>query len=203
MRNLIVPSALLFISASATLSVPIMAQQSGAHSVVRATVIRGSPTGSDLVGQLEPGAPVQVIGRERGWVRVLTDGWVRESDVIAADSSISTTLSAADIRAAPAAARGALVRWTVQALALQTADPLRQGLGGTESYLLARGPAGENALLYLVIPRALLGTARALKPLTLAVVTARVREGRSEPVGVPILDLISLVPKDLAVARSP
>jgi hypothetical protein len=58
-----------------------------------------------------------------------------------------------------------------------------------EPYLLARGPGSEGGLLYLTIPPALLAEAKIIPPLTIVVVTARVRAGRSEPVGTPILEL--------------
>ncbi len=81
------------------------------------------------------------------------------------------------------------MQWNVTFFALQTGDPLRKGLAPDEPYMLAQGPLGENALLYLVVPPSLMGTAHALQPLARIAVTARVRDGRSEPVGIPILDV--------------
>jgi hypothetical protein len=101
-------------------------------------------------------------------------------------------MSAADIRAAPDEARGVLVRWTVQFIALQRADALRPGLRQDEPYILARGPGAENALLYIAVPPVLLGEVEALQPLAAITITARVRDGKSAPVGVPILDLTTL-----------
>jgi hypothetical protein len=80
-------------------------------------------------------------------------------------------------------------------MGLQTADPLRKDLTDGEPYILARGPAGEEALLYLAIPPSLLSEARQLAPLTKVLITARVRTGRSEPTGVPVLDLQSIARK--------
>lgn len=145
------------------------------------------------IGTLGPGARVTPLARDRGWVRVRVEGWVREDDMLPADSSLRAALSAADIRADPEGTRGRLVRWTVQVIKLQRADPLRQGLALDEPYLLARGPGDESALLYLAVPPSLLETAKSLAPLDEVLVTARVRIGRSEPVGVPILDLQTLV----------
>jgi hypothetical protein len=76
---------------------------------------------------------------------------------------------------------------------IQRADVLRRELAENEPYLIARGPEQESALLYLAIPPSLLDAAGAIAPLTNVVITARVRSGRSAPVGVPILDLISIV----------
>lgn len=158
----------------------------------RTAALATHPEGA-RVGTLGPGARVTPLARERGWVRVRVEGWVREDDMVPADSSLRAALSAADIRADPEGTRGRLVRWTVQVIKLQRADPLRKGLAPDEPYLLARGPADENALLYLAVPPSLLETASALSPLDEVLVTARVRIGRSEPVGVPILDLQTLV----------
>ena len=58
--------------------------------------------------------------------------------------------------------------------------------------MLARGPRSENAILYLVVPPSLISTARTLQPLAKIAITARVRDGRSEPVGIPILDVQSI-----------
>lgn len=125
-------------------------------------------------------------------MRVRAEGWLREGELIAADSSLRSSPSAADLRTSPDAFRGQLVRWSVQLLALQRADPLRKDLSPDEPYLLARGPGTENALLYLAIPPELLESARALPPLATVIITARVRTGRSDPAGVPVLDLRSI-----------
>ncbi|HEY8312221.1 MAG TPA: hypothetical protein VIG47_16765, partial [Gemmatimonadaceae bacterium] len=152
------------------------------------TELRDAPS-SATIGELKKGTNVDVIARDRGWVRVRFDGWIPDSVLTPADTTYRSGLSAADLRADPVAARGKMVVWNVEFLALQAADPLRHGLADEEPYILARGPNSENALLYLVVPPSLVGTARALQPLAKITVTARVRDGRSEPVGVPILDI--------------
>jgi hypothetical protein len=83
----------------------------------------------------------------------------------------------------------------VQAIAVQAADPLRKGLAPDEPYLLARGPGSESSLLYLALPATLVASARALPPLSYIMVLARVRAGRSDPSGVPILDVLRIVPR--------
>lgn len=174
-------------SAGAVLSQP--------HVAAKPTVIRTAPTTGVVpaaaTGQIAKGAPVEVIARERDWVRVRLEGWVRESDLLIADSTLRP-LSAADMRSNPAAARGKLVRWEVEVVALQKADALRTGLQPGDQYLLALGPGAEKTLVYIVVPSELLASARSLPPLAKVTVTARVRSGRSEPAGVPILDLQSL-----------
>lgn len=159
---------------------------------IATTALTSSP-GGDRLGSLAPGARTTVTARERGWVRVRVDGWVREADLSVADTALRGALSAADLRADPDAAAGRLVHWEVQVLAHQIGDPLRKGLTDQEPYLLAQGPSGENALLYLAIPPSLAASARELPDLGRAIITARVRAGKSEPVGIPVLELLTIV----------
>lgn len=144
--------------------------------------------GVAAVATVKRGAVLIPTARDRGWVRVRLEGWVREGELVAADSSASH-LSAADLRVSPDQYVGKVVRWTVTSLAFQTADPLRRDMRPNEPYLLARGPDSENALLYLAIPPALVEKAKGLSPMTKLVITARIRTGRADPSGVPILDV--------------
>jgi SH3-like domain-containing protein len=150
--------------------------------------------GERAVASVEPGARLETVARDRGWVRVRVEGWVRDSALVPADTA-GATLSAADIRANPDAARGRTVHWEVQKISFQIADALRKDMAQDEPYLLARGPGNENALLYLTLPPSLVERARALPALRTIRITARVRNGRSEPAGIPVLDVISLTPK--------
>jgi hypothetical protein len=84
------------------------------------------------------------------------------------------------------------VRWIVQVVGLQTADPLRRDLEPEEPYLLAMGPKGESAVLYLAVPPSLMAQAKAISPMAEVLITARVRTGRSMPTGAPVLDLLTL-----------
>ena len=160
---------------------------------LRGTAVRFAPNG-DSIGAFRPGAVLVPLARDREWVRVRVEGWVRENELHALDSTVQTRVSAADLRADPEGTRGVLVRWNVQVLSpVQRADPLRRELAENEPYLIARGPDMESALLYLAIPPSLLEAVASIPPLTPTVITARVRTGRSSPVGVPILDLVSIV----------
>ncbi len=192
MRHPAIAAAFLLILAAASRAT---AQDAPLYTAPRRASVRTSPESSSdstaEVAQVRRGATMQVIGREREWVRVRVEGWVRESDIVVADSSLRP-LSTADLRSDPAGAQGKLVRWEVQAIALRTADALRTGLLTGEPYLLALGPAPERALVYLAVPQSLLPVARNLAPMAEVVVTARVRNGRSEPAGVPVLELQSL-----------
>jgi hypothetical protein len=185
----------IFFAAAIMSVTSLSAQESSPHVATKSTPIRSAPvtsaTPTPAVGQLAKGATVDVIGRDREWVRVRLEGWVRESDLAVADSTLRP-LSAADVRSDPTGSQGKLVQWEVVAISLQTADALRTGLQPGEQYLLALGPGAEKTLVYLAVPESLLPTARTLRPLAPIIVTARVRNGRSEPAGVPILDLQSI-----------
>ena len=164
---------------------------SGSLMTSRVTALRASPLGKAM-GNLPAGVFAEPLAREHGWVRVRLEGWLPERDVVPADSTFGASLTAADLRADPEGTRGKMVRWDVQVLSLQSADPLRRELAPDEPYLLARGPGAESALLYLAVPPSLLAEVKGIPPLTAVLITARVRSGRSEPIGTPILDLKSI-----------
>lgn len=157
-------------------------------------VLRDAPDGKPA-GSADSAARVRIVARDHGWARVELEGWVRESELVPVDSSSVSAVSAADLRSDPEHYRGSTVRWVVQAISVQQADPLRKGLAPDEPYLLARGPGSESSLLYLALPAALVASAKALQPLSDILVLARVRAGRSEPSGVPILDVLRIVPR--------
>jgi hypothetical protein len=157
-------------------------------------VLRDAPDGK-AAGSADSAARVRIVARDHGWARVELEGWVRESELVPFDSASVSAVSAADLRSDPDHYKGSIVRWVVQAIAVQQADPLRKGLSPDEPYLLARGPGSESSLLYLALPPALVASAKALQPLSDILVLARVRAGRSEPSGVPVLDVLRIVPR--------
>ena len=179
-------------AASPAASTPAPVSAQGALTPARSAELRNGP-GGPILGRLDSAALLTPLARDNGWTRVRVEGWVRDEDLLPADPSLQLSLSAADIRAAPDRTRGAMVRWEVQFIAIQRADQLRRDLRAGEPYILARGPGDEGALLYLAIPPALLPQVEQFQPLQALTITARVRVGRSEPVGVPILDLLSAV----------
>ncbi len=156
------------------------------------TQLRMAPGGS-LIAELSEGAVVEPLVRDRGWVKVRVEAWAPESLFVPADSTFRSGLTAVDLRLDPAGTRGKVVRWDVQVVGLQTADPLRRDLQNGEPFLLAIGPRGENAILYIAVPASLLEEARALPSMAEVTLTARVRNGRSAPTGAPILDLLSII----------
>lgn len=164
----------------------------GALRASTGLALRSAPSGPEI-GNLQAGTVVEPVARDRGWVKVRVEAWVAESLFVPADTAYGETISAADLRLDRDGHKGRVVRWRVQVVGLQTADPLRRDLRPDEPFLLAMGPAGEDAILYIAVPPALLAEARAIPPLTSVLLTARVRTGRSEPTGAPVLDLLSIV----------
>lgn len=155
------------------------------------SALRYGPSG-DVVATVPGGVGLTPLARDGGWVRVRIEGWIPDSALQAAGARSAGSLSAADLRADPTGTVGRIVRWRVETLSYQVADALRSGLATNEPYLLARGPGSERAVLYLALPDSLRAAAQALPPLTEITVTARVRNGRSAPAGVPVLELIEL-----------
>ena len=152
--------------------------------------LRTAPDGR-TVATLDSGAVLTPLARTDGWTRVRVEGWIRDDQVVPADTALRLSLSGADLRADPERYRGAVVRWEVEFISIQKADPLRRDLRQGEPYILARGPGAESGLLYVAIPQALLAEMERFKPLDVITITARIRVGRSEPAGVPVLDLIT------------
>jgi len=162
------------------------------RGIVRRRMQLFSAPDSSAIGQLEAGTPVRISARANGWVRVEAQAWVRESEIRPSDNAILTGVSAAELRNAPDEFRGRLLRWTIQFLALQTADELRPDFTPGQRYILARGPAPEYAFCYVVVPDSLLEPVQHLQPLAPVTIIARVVSGRSTFLGNPILELLEL-----------
>lgn len=150
-----------------------------------------APDGASA-GTVEAGTPLRITARAGGWVRVEAQGWVRESEVRAADQSILTGISAAELRTTPDEFRGRLLRWTIQYIALQTADDLRPDFTPGTRYILARGPAPEFAFVYIAIPEPRIEEVRRWEPLATVTVVARVLNGRSAYLANPVLELVDI-----------
>lgn len=157
----------------------------------REVPLRLGPNGQ-VLAMLDSGVIVSTQARERGWVRVRIEGWVPESYFVPADTAFGANLTAADLRADPEGHRGKIVRWRMQIVGMQTADPLRRDMRPNEPFLLAIGPAGEDATVYVTVPQSLVTEARTIPTLSFVVLTARVRTGKSNPTGAPIIELISI-----------
>lgn len=143
-------------------------------------------------GTLAPEAPVRILARSGEWVRVRTEGWVRERDLRPAAPGVLIGVSAAEVRTRPEEYEGKLVQWTIQFISIQEADVLRGGIPPGRRYVLARGPLPEAGFLYMVVSDEQVAELERLAPLAELVIIGRVRLGRSRFLGNPILDLVEM-----------
>jgi len=157
----------------------------------RPTTVYRAPDGA-AAGTIVSGAPVTVLGKTGEWTRVQLEGWVKTADLQSAPAGVLVGVSAAELRAEPDRYVGQTLRWTLQIIALRTADDLRPDIPDGATYLLARGPVPERGFVYVVVPVASRAAVEALAPLATVQITARVRAGRSRFVGYPVVDLVSL-----------
>ncbi len=151
-----------------------------------------SPSG-DTLATLWPDADLEVLAREGSWARVQLEGWVWVPSTIPADSAAATAaLTPRDVSANPAQYRGRQVRWRLQFVSVETAEPAREDFYEGEPFILARAQQGEQGFVYVAVPPELLEEVERLRPLQMIDVLGRVRTGRSALMGVPVLDLIAL-----------
>ena len=156
----------------------------------RPTTLYRAPDGTSD-GSLATGAPLRVLGRTGDWTRVQLEGWVKTNDLQAAPPGVLVGVSAAELRAEPDRYVGQSLRWTLQVIAVNTADDLRPDIPTGATYLLARGPVPERSFVYVVVPDAQRAAVQALASLATVQTTVRVRTGRSKFVGNPVVDLVS------------
>lgn len=135
---------------------------------------------------------VRVLARSGEWVRVQTEGWVREEELLPAAAGVIVGVSGAEVRSSPEAFEGKLVQWNVQFISIQTADELRPEMQVGERYMLARGPLPEYGFMYLILSEDQVREAGRLPPLADLVVIGRIRVGRSSYLGNPVLELIDM-----------
>ena len=157
----------------------------------RPTTLYRAPDGASDAA-LTAGAPLRVLGRTSDWTRVELEGWVKTADLQAAPPGVLVGVSAAELRAEPDRYVGQSLRWTLQVIAMRTADDLRPDIPTGSLYLLARGPVPEHGFVYVVVPDAQRAAVQGLAPLATIQSTVRVRTGRSKFVGNPVVDLVSL-----------
>jgi len=154
--------------------------------------IHSSPEG-DTVAVLRPGTPITVVERGNRWTRIQVGGWVRSEQLVTSDlDSTLVEVSAAGLRASPGDYEGMRVRWTVQFVALERAEPERTDFYEGEPFILARAPDPGDGFIYVTVPPELLEAVEGIKALETIDILAQVRTGRSALMGVPVLDLLAL-----------
>ncbi len=154
-----------------------------------APVLLASP-GGDTLAVLRPDASPRPLGREGSWVRVRLEGWMRGEG----SGGVATGATVTRMREQPALFNGRTVDLTLQFLALREAEPMRADLPPGEPYLLVRGLVNDPGFVYVLLQESQLAAARRLTPLQRVRVLARVRTGRSELMGHPVLEALRLTP---------
>ncbi len=147
----------------------------------------GQPTAT-----LAQGAPVRILARSGEWVRVQTEGWVRESELRPAAAGVLVGMSGAEVRSRPSEFEGKLLKWTVQYISMQDPDELRREIPAGQRYMLARGPLPEAGFIYITLTDAQISDVERLPALAEIEIVGRVRAGRSQYVGNPVLELIEM-----------
>lgn len=154
--------------------------------------LRSAP-GGDTVAVIHPGSGLRVVERGNQWTRVIVDGWVRSTELATSNpDSILADVSAAAVRSTPEEYLGRTVRWSVQFISMERAEPERTDFYEGEPFILARAPDPQDGFVYLAVPPELLGDVQELDALQMIDVLAQVRTGRSALMGVPVLDLVAL-----------
>jgi hypothetical protein len=155
------------------------------------TDMRRVPNG-DLAGSLADGTPVRVLARSGDWVRVSTEGWVKEDDLKPSAPGVLVGVSGAEVRARPSDFEGKVVQWSVQFIALETADELRREIPKGQRYMLARGPMPEAGFIYVMLTPAQLSQVEQLQPLAGLVIVARIKVARSHYLANPVVQLLDM-----------
>jgi hypothetical protein len=157
----------------------------------RGVEMRNAPQGG-VIAPLPAETPVRVLESRGGWTRVRVDGWVPSSSVRAGSlGEVGPDVVAA---APPGTFIGRTVRWTLEHVALQQADPWRPDFEAGEWYDLARVPGVEGRYVYLALPERLVEEFRGMSPFRTLRVEGTVRTGQSALTGTPIVEVTRLLP---------
>ena len=152
------------------------------------TLIQRTPDGETLATVASPS--LIILGeRDREWVRVALEGWVRQSEVQGAVAPIPA-ITAAMLREQPDRYVGRTVDWRLQFLARQVADELRPEMPLGHAYLLARGPLPETGFVYVMVTKAQSDQLQGLKPLDELTATVTVRAARTRYLATPVVELV-------------
>ena len=152
------------------------------------TALRRIPDG-DTTATLRAETAVRVLARSGDWVRVQTEGWIREDELRAGSPGVLVGVSGAEVRSRPDEFANRAVQWTVQLISVALADELRYDIPAGQRYLLARGPLPETGFVYITITDEQVEEFEQMEPLTELVIIGRIRTGRSRYLGNPVLQL--------------
>lgn len=155
------------------------------------TIVRRVPDGAPI-GTLAEGAPVKILARSGDWIRIQTEGWVRQEDLQPAQPGVLVGVSAAELRSRPNEFTGKVLQWPLEFIAIQDSDEVRPEIPQGRPWVLARGPQPEQGYVYLIVSDQQLAQFRALVPLADVVVLGRVKVARSRYLQVPVLEVMEV-----------
>ena len=161
-------------------------------AVSHETGLFATPQGGQY-GILQTGAPTRILGRSGEWVRVQTEGWVREGDLEKASGGALTGISAADVRSDPARYVGKTVEWRLQLIAVQTADELRTEIPRGQKYLLTRGPLPEPGFVYVTVSESQAAEFRTLPALQELTLRVAIKAAKTKYLTTPVVEFVSRV----------
>jgi hypothetical protein len=143
-----------------------------------------------VVTTIPSGTVLRTVERRGAWTRVQVEGWV-PSEAVTTDGGTASAPEAVVL--APERFTGRRVQWTLEHVALQKAEAWRTDFEDGEWYGLARVP-DRATYVYLVVPATLLEDFRGLSPFETIRIEGRIRAGRSELTGNPIVEVARLLP---------
>lgn len=161
-------------------------------AVSRETGLFATPQGGQY-GILQSGAPIRIVSRSGEWVRVQTEGWVREGDLEEASGGALTGITAADVRSDPARYVGKIVEWRLQLIAVQTADELRTEIPRGQKYLLTRGPLPEPGFVYVTVSESQAAEFRTLPALQELTLRVTIKAAKTKYLTTPVVEFVSRV----------
>jgi len=166
--------------------------ESDRAAVSRETGLFATPQGGKYA-TLQIGAPIKILSRSGDWVRIQTEGWVREGDLEEASGGALTGITAAEVRSDPSRYVGKTLEWRLQLIAVQTADELRTEIPRGQTYLLTRGPLPEPGFVYVIVSNSQAAEFKslpALQELTLRVI---IKAAKTKYLTTPVVELVSRV----------
>lgn len=152
--------------------------------------IRRGPGGPEIT-TLPQGLDLAALESRGDWTRVRVEGWVPTAAVEAVSDGDATP---AAVTLDPDQFLGRRVTWSLEHIALQTADEWRTDFELGELYDLARSPSGDRQHVYVIVPPTLRDDFEQLSPFQTIRVVGTVRAGRSALTGNPIIVAEEIVP---------
>jgi hypothetical protein len=145
----------------------------------------------DTSGTIQGGTPVRIISRSGQWVKIQTEGWVREEDLRPPTEDMLVGVTGAEVRATPSAFAGQVLQWRVHYLSTKTGTGVRSLIPEGTPYMLARGPLPEAGFIYVLLNARQAEELRRVNGIAELVILARIL-GVSQYLNNPVVELIEM-----------